>query len=232
MEVKAIDNGENVVTVGATNDARSIMLTSAAAIVADVIKVEGTLAETAKAWGHALFRAVYVDGLNMDAMIGDSKVAAGWNALASSDAGRKAKGRMEVYFSNARLVAEGWQGMEEAKRADILAGLASIHYIAGQIRKAKADAEKAAKKEAARVKEEQEAADAKAAAGDSAADTNVPDAAPSFADTLVTLAATVAAMSPEDFAANADAFALFMEAYDAKVNEAADAGVIEIRQAA
>jgi len=163
MTVQVIDTKNDGAMTIDTNapDARSMMLASASAIAAFVIESEGKLADTAKAWGHALFRAVYVDGANMDGMIGDSKVAAGWSVLTTNETGKKAKARLEVYFSNARKVAEAWGGMEQAARDDVLAGLSSIHYIAGQLRKAEADAKRAADKAAKLAKAEQEAADAK-----------------------------------------------------------------------
>lgn len=201
MTVQVIDNGDNAVTITRdATDARSAMLASAATIAAFVVETEGKLGETAKAWGQSLFRAVYVDkAASLDALIGDSKVAAGWNILTSSDAGRKAKARLEVYFSNARLVAERWDANAD-KQADVLAGLSSIHYLAGQYRKADADAKKAASKAAALAKAEQDAADAKAAAGDSASDVATPEA-PAAPDFFALLAAARALIDPATWSA-------------------------------
>lgn len=227
MTVQTIDNGNETIVID-TNapDARSIMLASASAIAAVVIDTEGKLAESAKAWGQALFRAVYVDKAgSLDSMIGDSKVAAGWNVLAQSEAGRKAKGRMEVYFSNARLVAETFEKMEDDKRGDILAGLSSIHYVAGQLRKAKADADKAAKKEADRVAAEAAAEKAKAEAAESNdnLDTREPGAAPvSLADMILSLTVALDTASDDDLAAVYDDMNALVAAYDARVNAAAD----------
>lgn len=219
MTVTAIDNGDASVIVD-TNapDARSQMLTSAAAIAATVVTVEGTLAETAKAWGHALFRACYVDGMNMDAMIGDSKVAAGFSVLATSDAGRKAKGRLEVYFSNARKVAEAWTVMEQAARDDVLAGLSSIHYIAGQLRKAESDAAKAEKKRAALLAAEAAASDSKA---EPVTETEAP--ATSFADAIKATLAAINASDDDTLAASYDVFADMIAAFDARINAAVEA---------
>lgn len=239
MTVTVIDNGmDNAVTMDTTaTDPRKAMLTAAGAIASTVIDVEGKLAQSAKDWGCNLYRLVKAEGskVSIDDAIGDSKVAAGWAILTTTDAGKKAKARLEVYFSNARLVAERWNGMDDAAKAAVLAGTSSIHYLAGQFRKADADAKKAAKKAAATAEAEaaKQAAEADAMPNGKAipAATEVADA-PSFGDTLLAMAAHIGEMTVEDFAANSAAFALFMEAYDAKVNAACDAGVVEVHQAA
>jgi len=225
MTVQTLDVGRDEAMTIDTNapDARSMMLASASAIAAFVIESEGKLADTAKAWGHALFRAVYIDGANMDSMIGDSKVAAGWSVLTTNDVGKKAKARLEVYFSNARKVAEAWGAMAEEAKADVLAGLSSIHYLAGQLRKAESDAKKAADKAAKLAKAEQEAADAKAEA-----DTNGPlttdDVARvecnSLADIMALAMDMLANADDAETLAASDAVAAFTAAYDARVNAA------------
>lgn len=178
----AIDNGTDSVDVtGTLLDNRSQLLASAALIVSQTVEAEGRIGETAKAWGKSVFAAVYQDNANLDSLIGDSKIAAGWTTLSASEGGRKAKQRLDVYFSNARLVAERWTTLSDEQRAAVLDGTSSIHYLAGQFRKADADAKKAAKKA-------EEAAAAAAAAGDSATDANVPEPAP------VTLEAQVLAL--------------------------------------
>lgn len=162
----AIDNGaDSIVLDVATPDNRSAMLASAAAIASETIGFEAKVGDTAKAWGHSLFLAVYRDNANLDALIGDSKIAAGWQTLSVSDGGKKAKGRLEVYFSNARLVAERWSALTEEQRDAVLDGTSSIHYLAGTFRKADADAKKAAAKEEAANKAKEEAANSASETG-------------------------------------------------------------------
>lgn len=233
MTVQTLDVGKDEAMTIDTNapDARSMMLASASAIAAFVIESEGKLADTAKAWGHALFRAVYVDGANMDSMIGDSKVAAGWSVLTTNDVGKKAKARLEVYFSNARKVAEAWGGMEQAARDDVLAGLSSIHYLAGQLRKAEADAKKAADKAAKLAKAEEEAANAKAEA-----DANGPIVTDdvqrvecnSLADIMALALDMLANADDAEVLAASDAVAMLTAAYDARVNAALAAEPVAI----
>lgn len=228
MTVTTIDIDADTAMTIDTNapDARSQMLASASAIAACVIETEGKLAETAKAWGHALFRAVYVDNANLDSMIGDSKVAAGWSVLTTTDTGKKAKARLEVYFSNARKVAEAWGAMEQTAKDEVLAGLSSIHYLAGQLRKAEADAKKAATKAAKLAKAEQEAEDAKAEAN-----ANGPLQTEGTETAVVEVTAEAAFSVLEAWLATAeadelDAFAPFLAqltaAYDARVNAVLD----------
>jgi hypothetical protein len=158
--LQVIDNGSTDALSfdPAAPDARSIMLASAASLVSTVIDVEGKLADTAKAWGANVFTLAYpaddAKPVTLDALIGDSKVAASWGTLATTDAGKKAKSRMEVYFSNARLVAESFDSLSDDDKRDIRAGISSIHYRAGLIRKAASEAKKAARKEADRVEAE------------------------------------------------------------------------------
>lgn len=224
-----------VITVDAPNDtlltidnnapdARSIMLASASAIASTVIETEGKLSESAKAWGHNLFRAVYVDGMNLDTMIGDSKLAAGWQALTQSDIGKQAKRRLEVYFSNARKVAENWNKLGDDVQKDVLTGLASIHYLANKLTKAAADEKKAADKEAKRIKAEQEAADAKAeiAPVDLSGDDIVPVDA---GDAILALTVAVSDMSDADFDSIANDMAALIAAYDKRVAAMADAEI-------
>jgi hypothetical protein len=225
MTIQTIDTAnDTVLTIDANApDARSKMLASASAIAALVIDSEGKLAETAKSWGHNLFRAVYVDNANMDTMIGDSKVAAGWSVLTTNETGKKAKARLEVYFSNARKVAEAWGGMEQAARDDVLAGLSSIHYLAGQLRKAESDAKKAADKAVKLAKAEQEAADAKAVvdAGPTGDDIVPVDAV----DAITALTVAMSDMSDADFASIAADMAALIAAYDARINAGADQAI-------
>lgn len=216
---KAIDKGNDVVVVEAAPlDARSKMLASAARIVEQSVEAESAIGETAKQWGFNLFVAVYQDNANMDSLIGDSKVASGWQHLSSSEAGRKAKGRMEVYFSNARLVAERWSQLSDEQREQVLAGLSSIHYLAGQFRKADADAKKAAKKAA-----ELEAA--KVAASESGTDAATVEAAPPSLESMVlALIDAYQVASVEEREAAYPAFALLVEQVngDAEVVEQAE----------
>jgi len=230
MTVQTIDTANDTVLTIDTNapDARSKMLASASAIAALVIDSEGKLAETAKSWGHNLFRAVYVDGANMDTMIGDSKVAAGWSVLTTNETGKKAKARLEVYFSNARKVAEGWGAMEQAAKDDVLAGLSSIHYLAGQLRKAESDAKKAADKAAKLAKAEQEAADAKAASDASSGplESGTDEVVPVDAvDAITALTVAMSDMSDADFASIAADMAALIAAYDARINAGADQAI-------
>lgn len=141
-----IDNGsDTVITDGKDTSFRSQMLASVATLAAASIRAEQRLGDTAKAWGHNLFAAVYTDGGNMDDLIGQSKLAAGWKTLSTSEAGRKTKQRLDVYFSNARLVAERFSTLTDEQRADVLNGKSSIHYLASEFRKADAVIRKAAK---------------------------------------------------------------------------------------
>lgn len=142
------DNGNNVVIANASPDAdnRHIANAKAAAIVKAILLSETALAVTAKDWGSALFRSVHNDKVSLDTLIGESKLSAGFATLGASEAGKKAKQRMEVYFSNARLVNEGFSTMTDEAQAAILNGESSIHYIAGQIRDANRKALAAAKK--------------------------------------------------------------------------------------
>lgn len=162
-ETNAIDNGTDTInTGGEQTDNRSQMLASVAAIAAASISAENKLSETAKQWGHRLFSAVYTDGNNLDGLIGDSKIAAGWKTLSTSEAGRKTKQRLDVYFSNARLVAERYATLTEEQRIGVLAGTVSIHYLASEFRKADA----AARKAEAKAKEAENAKEKADEAGD------------------------------------------------------------------
>lgn len=157
------DNGNAVVIADAspTADERHIANAKAAAIVKAILLAETALAVTAKEWGTALFRSVHNDKVPLDTLIGESKLSAGYATLGASEAGKKAKQRLDVYFSNARLVNEGFASMDETAQAAILNGESSIHYIAGQIRDANRKALAAAKKAEA---EAEAAADSSAAA--------------------------------------------------------------------
>lgn len=223
MTVSVIDtNNTDGVLVIDTNapDARSLMLTSAAALVATTLEMEGKLSDTAKAWGANVFTLAYPADdskpVTLDALIGDSKMAAQWSSLTNTDAGKKAKARMEVYFSNARLVAETFESLSDDDKRDIRAGVSSIHYRAGLIRKAASDAKKLATKEAARVAAEQAAADSKVEA---LAPVEVPVVA-SFADAVAALTNLVVNASDDDLNANYDAFSALVAAFDARINAA------------
>jgi hypothetical protein len=240
-----IDNGNDTIDTGKPEaDARHNMLTSAAAIATFVVDSESRLAETAKAWGHSLFVAVKTDGLSLDTMIGESKLAAQWTTLTLTEAGRKAKQRLEVYFSNARLVAEKWDGMTDDERRDILSGLSSIHYKAGLFRKAEADAKKAAKKEAARVAAEKAAAEAKAEADESGEETRQPEATrPTLAEMVDAVLSAYQTASAEEKAeaheflealfdvVNADIAAEAATLAEAEAKELADAFAAEDAEA-
>lgn len=148
MTNKTTDNGANTVIADAdATDNRHVANAAAAAIVAAVIKNETALAGKAKDWGVAVLNAVYTDKGNLDTLIGESKLASGFATLGKTEAGAKAKGRMNVYFSNARLIAERWATFTDEQRAALLKGESSLHYVAGELRKldakAKADAAKA-----------------------------------------------------------------------------------------
>lgn len=204
----AIDNGAASIvldTEAAKTDNRSAMLISAAAIASQTIEAESKIGETAKAWGHSLFSAVYRDNANLDALIGDSKIAAGWATLSASEGGKKAKSRLEVYFSNARLVAERWTSLSDEQREAVLAGTSSIHYLAGTFRNADADAKKAAAKEEAAKKAKEEAAT-------SATETGMTEAAPlTLAQKVEALSAAYTEASAEERNAAYEALALLFE---------------------
>lgn len=228
MTVTVIDNGsDGAVTIDANaTDPRNAMLSAAGAIASTVIDVEGKLAQSAKDWGCNLFRLVYgKDSVTtLDSAIGDSKVAAGWSILTTSDVGKKAKARLEVYFSNARLVAERWAGMDDDGKAAVMAGTSSIHYLAGQYRKADADAKKEAKKaaataaaEAAKLAEEADAAPK----GTAPTDATVPATA-GMGETMAALADMIANASDDDLNANYEAFAALVAAFDARINAATE----------
>lgn len=211
-------------------DDRSEMLTAARAIVSTIVNSEVALGDSAKAWGHRLFRMCYLDNADMNALIGDTKTVADWASLSASDAGRKVKGRMEVYFSNARTVAEAWNGLTEDARRDMLNGTSSIHYVAGQLRKAASDAKKAADKEAKRVKAEEAAAEADAAAKASASEpvtegaTVAVDAETAFAALL----AFVADMSEDEANAFGPMLDRLNDAFGERVNALTDGGDVAV----
>lgn len=216
-----IDNGAETVTIDANApDARSIMLASANAIAQLSLEAESNIAESAKAWGTALFRAVHVDGLQMDALIGDTKIAAGWTTLATTADGKKTKGRFEVYFSNARLVNENWQRFSDAERADMLNGLSSIHYQAGKLRKAESDAKREAAKEAKR----KEAEAAQAATPAPATDTETETVEVSgLLDAIRLLGDMVANATDAELLNAGDAFNAMAKVFDIRFTAAMEA---------
>jgi hypothetical protein len=212
---QVIDNGVEQVTIPATPvDNRSAMLASASAIAVMVQDTENALATTAKEWGASLFRAVYVDGANMDTLIGDSKLAAGWQGLTATPSGKQAKARLEVYFSNARKVAEAWGGTPDNVKADILAGLSSIHYLAGQLRKAEKESAKEKAKEEKLAKAQAALTDPAAPpAPESEADTQTVDA-PDF---ILALTVAMDTMTREDFLAIQADMAALIDAFDKRL---------------
>lgn len=222
-----IDNGsiEVVSFDPAAPDARSIMLASVASIVKVTVDTEGKLSETAKVWGANVFSLAFpADGpstVTLDTLIGDSKVAASWNTLSLSDAGKKAKSRMEVYFSNARLVAETFASLTDDDKRDIRAGTVSIHYRAGLIRKAAADVKKEASKEAKRV----EAESAKSA--ETVTETATPSPVATLRELIETAHLALIDANADDFADASAAFAAMAADYDARVNALMDAGEVE-----
>jgi hypothetical protein len=144
----AVDNGNATVSgdTSETADNRHIANGKAKAIADAVMKNETALAVTAKEWGAALFRSSINDGVSLDMLIGESKLAAGFATLGTSEAGRKAKQRLNVYFSNARLVMERFGTLSDEAKAAILSGETSIHYLASQYRDADRKAASEAKK--------------------------------------------------------------------------------------
>jgi hypothetical protein len=118
------------------------------------MKAETAIGLTAKNWGAALFRSSINDGVSLNMLIGESKLAAGYATLSVSEAGRKAKQRLDVYFSNARLVEERWATLSDESKEAVLKGETSIHYLASQFR----DADRKAKTEAKKAEAAAEAA--------------------------------------------------------------------------
>lgn len=223
-EQNAIDNGANSVDIsGEQPDNRSQMLASAALIVSQTVAAEAAIGETAKQWGHSVFAAVYRDNANLDALIGDSKIAAGWQTLTVSEGGKKAKGRLEVYFSNARLVAERWNSLSDEQREAVLNGTSSIHYLAGQFRQAERDAKKAAKK----AEEAKAAAQTAAEGGADAAPAPATDAAPApetLEQRIMSLLDAYEAADEAERDASYPAFALLFE----RINQDAEITVSEV----
>lgn len=219
-------------------DQRSLMLASAASLVATTLDMEGKLADTAKAWGASVFMLAFPasaddKAVDLNTLIGDSKMAAGWATITGTEAGKKAKARMEVYFSNARLVAESFDSLSDDDKRDIRNGLSSVHYRAGLIRKAASDAKKAATKEAARIAAEDAAALAKAEADAAKVDATNPAPEADAGETVETLAVTlgkvqamIANASDDDLTGAYDAFAALVAAYDARINAALEAAPI------
>lgn len=217
MEKQLLDNGPNTVTANEeSSDNRHIANGKAAAIVAAILKSEAALSVTASEWGAALFRSVKNDNVSLDTLIGESKLAAGFATLGTTEPGRKAKQRLNVYFSNARLVAERFDNLSSEAQAKVLDGTSSIHYLAGQFRDS--DRKAAAEKKAAEAAAEA-AANPDAVTGDNA---NKPQSLLEMVDALMERWAA----STDDEKADAyDAVA----AFTALVNDdiAADAESIE-----
>ena len=168
----AVDNGNATVSgdTSETADNRHKANGLAKRIVDDVMKAETAIGLTAKDWGAALFRSSINDNVPLDTLIGDSKLAAGHATLGTSEAGRKAKQRLDVYFSNARLVMERWTRLSDEQREAVLNGTTSIHYLASQFRDADRKAKAAAKQAEAAA---EAAADSSAAATETAVTTTL-----------------------------------------------------------
>lgn len=149
------DNGNATVVADANaTDNRHIANAKALAVVTAVMKSETALAVTAKEFGVAVFKTVYADKTaTLDTVIAENKLAAGFKALGDKgEAGRKAKGRLNVYFSNFRFMAERWEKLSQEQRDSILNGETSVHYLAATIRDEERKAEReAAKAEAAKA---------------------------------------------------------------------------------
>lgn len=147
MEQK-LDDGQNTVTASdaITADNRSIANGLAAKIAGFITESENKLSITAKEHGVAMLRSHYRDGVSLDVLIGESKLAASFKTLGTSDAGKKAKSRLNNYFSSYRLLAERWTTLTDEQRNGMLDGETSPHYVAALIRKADAEAAKAAAK--------------------------------------------------------------------------------------
>ena len=229
MTVTVIDtnNTDGAITID-TNapDHRSLMLASAANLVATTLDMEGKLADTAKAWGASVFTLAFPastddKAVDLNTLIGDSKMAAGWATIGATDAGKKAKSRMEVYFSNARLVAETFDSLSDDDKRDIRNGLSSVHYRAGLIRKAASDAKKAATKEAARVEAEALAAASKAEADAPGTDAATPTpVVRTLADVLAEALAMIADASDTDLNFAYPTIDAVVAAFDARINAA------------
>lgn len=145
---KQIDDGQNSVNLNdaPVADNRSIANALAATIAGFITTSENKLAITAKEHGVAMLRSHYRDGVSLDVLIGESKLAASFKTLGTSDAGKKAKSRLNNYFSSYRLLAERWNTLTDEQRNGMLDGETSPHYVAALIRKADAEAAKAAAK--------------------------------------------------------------------------------------
>jgi hypothetical protein len=195
---KQLDDGQNTVTASDKPEAdnRAIANAKAAEIAGFITASENKLAITAKEHGVAMLRAHYRDGVSLDVLIGENKLAAGFKTLGSSDAGKKAKSRLNNYFSTYRLLAERWSSIEDDKRNAMLNGETSPHYIAALIRKADAEAAK----EAAKAEAEAEA--------------ETPAVA-TLADEALRLLALYQAASMDERNAAFDALASLFEAVDA-----------------
>jgi hypothetical protein len=217
MENQKIDQGNNTVVANPeAEDNRHKANGLAAEIVKAVLKAETALATTAKDWGHSLFRSVIIDKVSLDTLIGESKLAAGFATLGASEAGRKAKQRLNVYFSNARLVSERYSTLSEETQNAILNGETSIHYLASQFR----DADRKALSEAKK---------AEAAAEAAASGVDMTDGESQPVETLKTMAEallaawTDPARSDDERADAYDTIAALVAAVDASIEADAKA---------
>jgi predicted Fe-S protein YdhL (DUF1289 family) len=222
-----IDNGNETVTADEQSpDNRHVANAKAAEIVSAITKAESALSVTAKEHGAAMFRANKQDNVSLDVLIGESKLAAGFATLGATEAGKKAKSRLNVYFSNYRLVAERWEKLSDEQREGVLNGTVSAHYLAGLFRDADRKAEKEAK--------------AAAAAGEAAAS---PDAANANGDGTPESGLTMAQLATEllqrwtdatdDEREEAlDAMALLVDAVNASTEETGEIETVEIAKAA
>ena len=220
-ETKIDDGANSIVADASSSDNRFNANAFAAAIVSAIVKSEDALSVTAKQWGAAIFRSVINDKVSLDTLIGESKLAAGYATLAASEAGRKAKGRLNVYFSNARLVAEKYEAMSDEAKEAILSGATSIHYLASQFR----DVERKALAEAKK-------AEAAGEAGAIGADMTQAPVAMSLKDMAETLLAAFLVASNDDRNEAYDAIELLTIAVNEAIEADAETGVDEVKLAA
>lgn len=145
MTEQKIDDGINTVTASdaPTADNRSQSNALAALIAATITKNETALAITAKDYTVAILRTVYQDGNNLDLIIKENKLAAGFKTLGVSEAGKRAKSRLSGYFSSIRYLAENWDDIPQDKRDAMLNGETSPLHQYNVMKKAEAEADKA-----------------------------------------------------------------------------------------
>lgn len=212
------DNGNNSVTADVEAvDNRHQANGFAKAIVDATMKAETAIGLTAKDWGAALFRSAINDNVSLDMLIGESKLSAGFATLGTSEAGKKAKQRLNVYFSNARLVMERWLSLSDEQREAVLNGTTSIHYLASSFR----DADRKAQAEAKKAE-----AAAEAAANPEAAGTESQPNATTLKQDAEALLARFNAASDDERNDAYDAIGALVDA----MNAAIEAGSVEPEQ--